>query len=224
MDTKTFFLHMSNQIEQKKKEVDSVCNFKKGNVDTSWRFYHVVQQTFRNRNYLLGDVGWYYHKDICNRWPSFKVLLICQVVMPNHIHEIYYTEDIRNISRLRQVAARTTSAFMKKVHKQRNYDRIGEQLFERNPGYVPIKDSRQFLTVLKYIKDNDRYLRETGSKAPYSCFDDWDRKNYKEFATEGLETIFEMSIGKLNEILNLEKSRVLEIADSLNPHMEYFRK
>ena len=224
MDSTTFISQMNRQIEQRKDNLSAVGNFRKGNVDKSWRFYHVTQQTLRNRNLLLGDVGWYYHKEICNRWPSYNVLLICQVVMPNHIHEIYYTEDVFNIVKLRQISARTTSTFMKKVQRQKNYDKIAEKLFERSPGYAPIKDSCQFLIALKYIKDNDLYLRETGSKAPYSCFDDWDKNNFKEFAVDGLESIFEMSIEKLNGILNLDRSKVNDIAKSLNPHTEYFTK
>ena len=223
MDVESFIIQMKQEIEQRKNDVNSVGNFKKGNVDPSWYFYHVVQQTYRNRNYLLGDVGWYYHKEICNRSSKYGVLLVCQVVMPNHIHEVYYTEDVRNISKLRQVAARTSSNFMKRLQKQKNYEKIGERLFERNPGYIPIKDSCQILTVLKYIKDNDKYLRAAGSKAPYSCFDDWDKKNYKDYAIEYLEALLDMNAERLNEVLKLDSDKVHQIASSLKPRAEFFR-
>ncbi len=216
--------YMSNLINTRSETFENAGTFKKGNVDNTCYFQHVIQRTYLKRKTLVGELAWYYHTLILDNCSKFGVLPICQVIMPTHVHEIYYAEDVRNIAKMRAQASRAACFFLRKLQKEKGY-KESEHLFERHPGYVSIKDARQLLTTLKYIRDNDLYLREEGSKAPYSSFEAWEAKNYfKPFAVEALEKIYGMTSQNLAKLMKKEKSMVISFSEKVDRKPEFFIK
>ena len=196
--------------------MDKICTFRKGNIVHSCCFQHVIQRTYLDKELLVGDVAWYYHDQIVGRYQTYGVLPICQVVMPSHIHELYFCNNVIDISRLRSVACRNTTVLVKKLQKQNGFKTVITRLFEPEPGFVPVKDACQMLTVLKYIRDNDLYLKAQGKKAPYSSFERWEIRNYyKPFALDGLEPILGMSLDELKILLQKDREVVYKVARSL---------
>lgn len=202
---------------------EEVATFKKGNINFSCYFQHVIQRAYLDKELLVGDVAWYYHDQIVGNFKKYGVLPICQVIMPSHIHELYYCNNVVDISRLRSVACRNATVFAKKMQKENNYKKIIPHLFEPNPGYVAIKDSRQLMVLLKYIRDNDLYLKEIGKKAPYSSFDKWENSNfYKPFALEGLEHILGMRLEEIKQLIQKDRADVLAVSKTLNTDKKMF--
>ena len=191
---------------------ENVGTFRNNRIDRTCKFQHVIQRAYRRENLLVGDVPWYYRSLIESNCPAYRVLPICQVIMPNHVHEIYYTDNIDNISELRRIACCHSTVMMRKYRKKQNYSDI-EHLFEPDPGYVAIKDSKQLLTTLKYIRDNDLFLKEKGDKAPYSCFEYWEKGYFKPYAVDSVSKLFDLTPEKLTELLSMSKDKVLEFAD-----------
>ena len=100
---------------------------------------------------------------------------------------------------------------------------IPSRIMEKFPGYIPIKDRRQLLITLKYIADNDLYMRKDGLKAPYSCFTYWRKNYYKSYCIEVLESLFEMDISKILNVLDSERKDVIRFAENFN-RPEYIEK
>lgn len=204
--------YFENSLEYVKTDKENTGTFRNGRIDMNCRFQHVIQRTYRRLNLLSCETGWYYHSMIESKCVEYDVLLLCQVVMPNHTHEIYYTEDVRNISRLRAMACRQASALMRKDRAMRNARPI-ERLFEPRPGYVAIRNTKQLLIAMKYLRDNDRYLRESGEKVPFSCFDYWEKKHYKPYPVEAMSKLFGLSMEELTAMLNRDRKDVMELSD-----------
>ncbi len=217
---------LAKQLEinnERAENTDKISTFKKGNIDFSCYFQHVIQRAYLDKELLVGDIAWYYHDQIVGHFKTYGVLPICQVVMPSHIHELYYCNNVTDISRLRSVACRNATVFAKKIQKENGYRKIIPRLFEPQPGYVAVKDSRQLLTVLKYIRDNDQYLKEQGRKAPSSSFEKWENGNFfKPFALEGLEPILGMSLDELKQLIQKDKADVLAVAKTLKTEKKMF--
>jgi len=200
----------TNQISQ-----ENMGSFKNGTVEHGYRFYHVVQQTYNNRRLLSSTVATYYHNILARQCIANNVILICSVVMPTHTHEILYADDVDSISKARGVTCRSVTCAAKKEMRERGFA-IPVRILERFPGYIPIKDRRQLLVTLKYISDNDLYLRKDGLKAPYSCFNFWRKNYYKSYCIEVLESLFEMDISKIMNILDSNRKEVIRFADKFN--------
>jgi len=193
----------------------NVGTSKNNTVDKNYRFYHVVQRAFRRLNILGGNTAWYYHTQIEAKAAEYDVLIICQMIMPNHIHEIFYTNDISNISKLKAVAGRQTSAQMNRSRAADNKRPI-DHLFDSRPGFVPIEDRRHLLVTMKYIRDNDAFIREKGDKAPYSCFDYWEKGEFKNFGVSAVSNLYGLTPSELMNLLNMDKEEVLRFASSFN--------
>jgi len=207
----------SNQLSQ-----ENMGTFKNGTVEHGFRFYHVIQQTYNNRRLLSPSVATYYHNILARQCTANNVIMLCSVVMPTHTHEILYTDDVDSISKARAVACRSVTCVAKKEMKEKGYA-VPLRILERFPGYIPIKDRRQLLVTLKYIADNDLYLRKDGLSAPYSCFTFWRKNYFKSYCIEVLESLFEMDITKIMNILDSERKDVIRFAENYN-RPEYLEK
>lgn len=197
-------LSVSDILDRNRLASEKVGTSRNGSVDFACRFQHVIQKAWMGKALLKGDTAWYYHNQIAGKAASYGVLPVCQVIMPNHVHELYFCEDVSSVSKLRAVACRNATVFMKKRQQENGY-RVLEHLFEPRPGYVAVKDRRQLLRVLKYIKDNDLAFRAAGEKAPYSSFDLWEEKDIvKPFGIDAVCRILELSRKQLLEVLNRE--------------------
>lgn len=202
-----------NYISVLKKEKEEIGTFRNGKIDFNCRFQHVIQRAYRRRNLLSGEVGWQYHTVIESKFPEYEVLLLCQVVMPNHVHEIYYAPDVRNISKFRAAACRQATVIMKHYRASKNQSPV-ERLFDPDPGYVAIKNTRQLLITMKYLRDNDKYLRETGEKVPFSCFEYWEKQYYKPYPADLMSELFGFPFSKLCGYMNMEMKDVVRVADT----------
>lgn len=178
------------------------------NVDANWKFYHVVQRAYRRYHILTGNTAWYYHSLTESKCAKYGVLIVCQVIMSNHIHEILYSEDLMNISRLKQMAGSKVSVFMNK-NRIENKKKPLEHLFDSRPGFVPIKNRVQLLITMKYIWDNDLELRKIGEKASYSSFDNWKDGNEKNRIANEVAALFGLKLSELYELLGKDKKEVL---------------
>lgn len=204
-------------ISTQEEKNENVGTFKNGKINHEYCFQHVIQQTYNRKKLFYTSSAAFYENKIKSLCAEYGVVLICQVVMPTHIHEIYYVEDIRQLSRMRAVACRSTSAYIKKEFKEKGYE-VPSVVFEKRPGYVAIRNRRQLLITMKYIRDNDLYLQkmtENGKpcKAPYSCFEHWRHGHVKFFFTEGLSSLFGLSLQELIDLLDSDMSKVMEFAD-----------
>ena len=183
-------------------------------VDPNWKFYHVVQRAYRRYHILTGNTAWLYHSLTESSSGRYGVLIICQMIMSNHIHEILYTEDIKNISKLKAMAGSRVSVFVNKSRVENNKKPL-EHLFDARPGFVPIKNRIQLLITLKYIWDNDLELRKQGEKASFSSFEGWNNSSSKNTGAEIAASLFDLKLSELYELLGKDKSEVLRFADTM---------
>jgi len=207
---------MTNPFNDKL-EVMKLSNEKVGvstqrNVDSNWKFYHVVQRAYRRYHIFNGNAAWYYHSLTESKCAKYGVLIICQVIMSNHIHEILYAEDLKNISRLKAMAGNRTSTFVNR-NRFENNKKPFDHLFDSRPGFVPIRNRVQLLVTLKYIMDNDLELRKIGEKASYSSFDNWKDGNAKELGANEVAALYGLKLSELYELLGKEKKAVLTFAE-----------
>ena len=202
-------------IESNTLSQESVGTFKEDTVETGYRFYHVIQRTYCGRNLFTPSSAAYYHNNVFKQCPQHHVTPICAVVMPSHTHEIFYCDDVRDISSVRKAACRASTVQIKADLRSKDYS-VPSRIFDRKPGYVAIKNRRQLLITLKYIKDNDQYLQTKNSKAPYSCFEYWEKDFFRHYCLEMLESLFGITKAELIELLRKDKSEVLKFADRFN--------
>ena len=198
-------------LESMKLTSEKVGLSNQGNVDKNWKFYHVSQRAFRRYHILTGNTAWYYHTITESKCANYGVLIICQMIMSNHIHEILYTEDVGNISKLKAMAGNRTSTFVNKNRQAINKKSL-EHLFDGRPGFVPIKNRVQLLITLKYIWDNDLELRKHGEKAPYSSFENWNGGNTKDRGANEVAALYGLNLSELYNLLGKEKKEVHEFA------------
>ena len=201
-------------LESMKLTSEKVGLSNRGNVDRSWRFYHVVQRAYRRYHILTGNTAWHYHSLTESSCSRYGVLIICQVIMPNHIHEILYTDDVRNISRLKGMAGNKVSISMNKARVE-NKKKPLEHLFDSRPGFVPIKSRVQLLITMKYIWDNDLEMRKQGDKASYSSFESWNNTSSKNTGADIAASLFGLKLSELYELLSKDKSDVIRFADKM---------
>lgn len=212
-----------NQSEKR----DTVGTFKNGKIRSEYIFQHVIQQTYNRKKLFYPSGASYYENQIKKLCPEYDVVLVCQVVMPNHIHEIFIAKDIKKLSEMRAIACRTTSRFMKKELKEKGFE-VPSRIFAPDPGYVAITDRPQLLRTMKYIRDNDVYLQKTPengkqNKAPYSCFEHWKLGHYKYYFVKGLEALFGITAKELVELLDSDVESVRLFAERFET-AEYRKK
>ena len=202
-------------LEMMRLSSQNVGSFRDADIDNNCRFFHVVQRAFRRYKLLVGNTAWQYHTLIESKSPEYGVLPICQVIMPTHVHEIFYTEDIRNISSLKAMAGRQASRTMNRFREESNKKRL-VRLFDTRPGYIAINDRIQLLITMKYIRDNDINMREEDDKASYSCFDYWAKGDFKSYGVSNVAKLFNLTPAGLTELLNKDRSYVIRFAESFN--------
>ena len=199
-------------LESMKLTNEKVGLSNQGNVDKNWKFYHVSQQAYRRYHILTGNTAWFYHSLMESSCSKYGVLIICQMIMSNHIHEILYTEDVGNISKLKAMVGSRTSISMNKSRleiKKKPFD----HLFSGRPGFVPIRNRVQLLITLKYIWDNDLELRKHGEKASFSSFEGWNSSSSRNKGAELAASLFKMNLSSLFELLEKDKKEVLRFAN-----------
>lgn len=189
-----------------------VGTFKKGTVDRNWRFYHVIQRTYNSRILLTPSVGTFYHNSLQRQCIENKVVLLCNLAMPTHTHELFFTEDVEWISEARRVAHRSLSAAIRNDLKSKGYS-IPKRVFDLNPGYVAIQNRIQLFIILKYIWDNDRSLIKDNQRPAYSCFYQWEKENYKSQCVEIFEILFNTDIKSIISIFNKGSKAVMEFTE-----------
>ena len=199
-------------LEAMKLTAEKVGLSTRGTVDSNWKFYHVIQRAYRRYHILTGNTAWYYHSLTESYSVKYGVLIICQMIMSNHIHEILYAEDVKNISKLKSMAGNKVSIFMNK-NRIDNNKKAFDHLFESRPGYVPIKSRVQLLITLKYIWDNDLELRMQGEKASFSSFENWKDGNAKENSANNVAALYGLNLADLYKLLCKEKKEVLAFAE-----------
>lgn len=126
-------------------------------VDKAGHFYHVTQQGYsygvtfslngaKHRMHLLYS--------ICSR---YRVMPLCNVVMPTHTHDIFYSDDFRNISKVMQSVNTSVSKF---IHRERiaNGRKDTDPVFASYPYYERIKDREHLFYTFKYLYENFEFL------------------------------------------------------------------
>lgn len=205
----------NKELQSLKAAGKNVGNSKNNTVEKNYRFYHVIQRAFRRLNILGGNTAWHYHTITESKSAEYDVLVICQMIMPNHIHEIFFTNDVANISKLKAVAGRQVSTQMNRNRIADNKRPI-DHLFDSRPGFVPIENRQQLLITMKYIRDNDDFIRDKGDRAPYSCFDYWEKGDFKNYGIETVASLYGLSSHELMNWLNKDRTEVLRFASSFN--------
>ena len=191
--------------------MENVGTFTNGKINPNCRFMHVIQRT-ENSRLILPQHANKYISTIASCCSKYGVVPICSIVMPTHTHDIMYSDNIINISNLRTVACRVTSRLYRKDCISRGFS-VPDHLMERHPRYVAIENRAQLLNTMKYVKDNDQYLRDEGSRSPYSCFEKWEKKYFKPFCLEIPESLFEMSRSDLVNLLKKPKEEVRKYSE-----------
>lgn len=191
--------------------IQNVGTFRNGNIKTNCRFMHIIQRTANSRAILPQYAGKYINV-ISSCCSKYDVVPICSVVMPSHTHDIMYSDSVYNISKLRSNACRVISQSYRTDSKNRGF-LVPDHLMERSPRYVAIENRAQLLQTMKYIKDNDLYLRNDGNRSPYSCFDKWEKNYFKPFCLEIPESLFEISREELVALLQKPKDEVARFAE-----------
>ncbi len=190
---------------------EKVGTFRIGNVNTKCRFMHVIQRTTNSR-ILLPQHANKYINTIASGCGRYGVVPICSIVMPTHTHDIMYADNVLDISRLRSVACRVISQTYRSENRSRGFT-VPDHLMERHPRYVAIENRSQLLITMKYVKENDKYLRDDGSRSPYSCFEKWEKNYFKPFCLEIPESLFEITREDLVELLQKPKEEVTKFAE-----------
>lgn len=69
---------------------------------------------------------------------------------------------------------------------------------------------------MKYIRDNDSFIREKGNRAPYSCFDYWEKGEFKNYGVSAVSNLYGLTPSELMNLLNKDKEEVLRFASSFS--------
>ena len=199
-------------LQKKALSSSNVGSFKKGTVDRNWRFYHVVQRTYNSRNLFTPSIGTFYHNSLEKQCVNYGAVLLCDVAMPTHTHELFFSEDVNWISDARRVAHRGISVAIRNELKSKGYS-IPKRVFDVNPGYIAIHNRIQLFNTLKYIWDNDQSLAKDNQRPAYSCFYQWEKDNYKSQCVEIFEVIFDADIKTIIKVFKSGPAAVKQFTE-----------
>lgn len=233
MNSDSFIRKLEYFTNDQKERQETFGTFRNGKICPEYIFQHVVQQTYNRKKLFYPGGAAFYENKIKSLCPEYDAVLVCQVVMPTHTHEIFITKDIRKLSAMRGIACRATTRYIKNEFREKGYE-IPSKVFAPYPGYVAIRNRSQLLGTMKYIRDNDDFLQKTTEngkpcKAPYSCFEHWRHGHYKPFFVQGLETLFGLKPEELVELLDSDGENVrnfakqFETRESLRQDEKIFR-
>lgn len=125
-------------------------------IDRSGHFYHVTQQGYSFGNtFSLNSAKYRMHMldELCRR---NKVLPLCNIVMPTHTHDIFYSEDFRNIQKTLQTLNTAVSNFI--TAEKETVRKYKEPVFSNHPSYEVIKEKEHLFYLFKYLYENPQYL------------------------------------------------------------------
>jgi len=163
------------------------------NINRNGYFYHVTQQCWNHRNFYSFDAARYRDSLIKSTCKTHNVLLVMNVIMPNHTHEVFYSPDFSNIQAVIQIVNSKTSHFIS--NERRNiYGKETAKVFQFRPVYTPILNRNQFFYLIYYLYHNYDFLREANKDVPLSCFEMWKQKNAKEYYLQVFDKLFDLNI------------------------------
>lgn len=139
-----------------------------GKLDRSGRFYHVMTHSYMNETLFLGDVAQYRNQLLCRMCAARGVTILFSVIMPNHTHEVFMTDNWKLISDIMKSVNTNVTKYIHKNHKE--MQKRKPRLFEPDILYVAIKDVGSLLYVGKYLYDNPLYLGDSPKVKPLTCF------------------------------------------------------
>lgn len=137
-------------------------------IDKNGRFYHLVQRASNKENIYDKELAKYRENLLCRISSMYDVTILFSVVLRNHSHDVFMTENWEFISKaIKQV----NSAISKKVREKHPQKYInGRRVFESKPYYRALHDIVDLHVVAKYTYDNVAKVEEKGGYVPYSCF------------------------------------------------------
>ena len=68
------------------------------------------------------------------------------------------------------------------------------------------------LITMKYVYDNDSYLKKEGRMVPYSCFYYWEKQKYKPFAVDTVSDLYGIKPENLVDLMRQDKDNVIRFA------------
>lgn len=140
----------------------------KGTIEKNGRFYHVVQRG-RNRENIYDDRSARYRHDLlCSQCLKNGVGVLFSVVMPNHTHDLLYSESWDNISKTLKSTNTQVARFIKKSNPKKF--KIDKRVFDERPVYIAIKNIRHLGIAGKYIYENFAEYERQNKFVPFSCF------------------------------------------------------
>lgn len=184
-------------------------------IDKSGNFYHITQQGYNYGSIFSPSTAKYRQHMMIKFCQDNGVLPLCNVIMPNHTHDLFYSEKFENISKILKIlnSAVTRYAHNEKASKgQTNHER----LFAGAPSYERIKDKAHLFYLFKYFYDNPAYLRNENQFVPFSCFDMWEKGYYKPYSEKAYIVLFDKKLSEITDMCRtLTKEQFLQESKSL---------
>lgn len=168
-------------------------------LDKSGNFYHVTQQGYNYSTIFSINASKYRQHMMVKLCQDNRVLPLCNIIMPNHTHDLFYAEKFENIQKVMKILNSLVTRFSNREKALKN-SRSQDRLFMGPPSYERVSDKVHLFFLFKYFYDNPNYLKQSNQFVPYSCFDMWEKGYYKPYQ----EKLYISLFGKdLHEIVSM---------------------
>lgn len=175
---------------------------KDSQIDKSGNFYHVTQQGYNFSSIMSLNAAKYRQHMMIKLCEDNGVIPLCNVIMPNHTHDLFYAEKFDSIPKVMKILNSLVTRFSIKERDTKGQKSL-EKLFMGLPSYERVADKSHLFYLFKYFYDNPAYLKETRQFVPFSCFDMWEKGYYKPY----MEKVYILLFNKeLSEIIEMCKT------------------
>lgn len=168
-------------------------------LDKEGHFYHVTQQGYNYNSIFSLDIAKYRTHMMFNLCEKNHVIPLCNVIMPNHTHDLFYCQSFADIAKVMRLLNSLVSKSVKReksLNNRKHYDPV----FMTLPSYERISEKRHLFFLFKYFYDNPKYLKEEGKFVPFTCFDMWEKEYYKPYKEQAFRILFDKSIKQITDM------------------------
>lgn len=152
---------------------------------------------------------------LCRLCIEFNVVILFSVTMPNHTHDVFFSDSWENISNVLKSLNSAVSKYVYKKDPKRKEKR--KPIFNSRPNYSIVTTVNYLFFLGRYCLWNVEQLENEGRFVPYSCFWMFEKGHFSEPYKRG---IYKDLFGfEPNELLDFykahSKSEVFELSKTL---------
>lgn len=158
-----------NDLKKKNDAADFIRGTSKnGKIEKNGHFYHVISRSWNGETIFYPEIGQYRNRLLCKLCEERNITIIFSVAMPNHTHDVFLTEQWKDLSIVMRILNTHLSHYIRERSKK-NYQ-PNWKIFDPNILYIAIRNISSLFYVGKYIHDNPSGLVESNRKIPFTCF------------------------------------------------------